>query len=230
MTENLIGQTFGRWTVMARGPNDSRRKARWYCQCCCGNPDIKLVRGDGLKSGQSQSCGCLQRESAQRHNIYDMSQEYAIGYTNKGEEFWVDKDDVPITSQYCWHYTPYGYLRSWDSKNQTFIFLHCLVMGFPDGDVDHIRHPPRREHKVDNRKSNLRVVTRSQNAVNGSLRVNNRSGCTGVCRQNGKYMAYIWIDNHNVNLGIYDKIEDAIKARKEAETKYYGEYRYDANN
>ena len=30
-----------------------------------------------------------------------------------------------------------------------------------------------------------------------------------------------------VNLGLYENIEDAIVARKEAEDKYYGEYSYD---
>lgn len=36
--------------------------ARWRCRCDCGN--IRDVRADDLKSGNSKSCGCIQREKA----------------------------------------------------------------------------------------------------------------------------------------------------------------------
>jgi hypothetical protein len=63
---DLTGKVFERWTVLQRGPNSTPTEAtpngqtRWLCQCACGT--LKLVLGRSLRSGQSRSCGCLQRE------------------------------------------------------------------------------------------------------------------------------------------------------------------------
>jgi len=59
---DLTGNKFGRWTVIKRAKNSSNlcRNPRWFCRCECGNESI--VYGHTLKNGESQSCGCLQRE------------------------------------------------------------------------------------------------------------------------------------------------------------------------
>ena len=62
-TADMVGQRFGRWLVLRQATNPSpetRRGAFWLCECTCGT--TKIVRGDVLKSGDSQSCGCLQKE------------------------------------------------------------------------------------------------------------------------------------------------------------------------
>lgn len=38
------------------------------------------------------------------------------------------------------------------------------------------------------------------------------------------------INNKTLNLGTFAKIEDAIEARKSAEVKYFGEFRFDMSN
>lgn len=58
--ENLIGQKFGRLTVLGLSEKKSGRKSYWVCECECGNK--KLVRSDCLKRGQVQSCGCMKEE------------------------------------------------------------------------------------------------------------------------------------------------------------------------
>ena len=52
---------------------------------------------------------------------------------------------------------------------------------------------------------------------------NSRSGHTGVCwRENmQKYYAYIMVNRKQIPLGYYDKLEDAINARKVGEEKYF---------
>jgi hypothetical protein len=52
---------------------------------------------------------------------------------------------------------------------------------------------------------------------------NSHSGHTGVCwRENmQKYYAYIMVDRKQIPLGHYEKVEDAIAARKAAEEKYF---------
>jgi hypothetical protein len=57
---NLIGQTFGRATVVARN-GTIRERAAWRCQCSCGNEFT--VNGVDLRSGNTSSCGCWGRES-----------------------------------------------------------------------------------------------------------------------------------------------------------------------
>ena len=57
--EDLTGRRFGRWTVLAYAGVNKRRGARWTCLCDCGAHGI--VGAWHLRSGQSQSCGCLCR-------------------------------------------------------------------------------------------------------------------------------------------------------------------------
>lgn len=56
------GVVDSRLTVIKRGENTKNGSARWWCQCNCGNPELKLIVGTKLRSGETQSCGCLQRE------------------------------------------------------------------------------------------------------------------------------------------------------------------------
>lgn len=53
---DLTEQRFGRWTVLARGPNVGIH-AGWECRCECGT--TRLVSGRDLRYGRSKSCGCL---------------------------------------------------------------------------------------------------------------------------------------------------------------------------
>ena len=57
--ENLLNQTFNYLTVID-GPIKKGRRYYWKCQCKCGN--IREVRSDSLKSGQTKSCGCYKNE------------------------------------------------------------------------------------------------------------------------------------------------------------------------
>ncbi|MGH7177995.1 MAG: HNH endonuclease, partial [Tepidisphaeraceae bacterium] len=59
---DLVGQTFGRWTVLERAANDKYQSSRWLCGCVCGVK--RTVRGRSLKRGMSKSCGCWVRELA----------------------------------------------------------------------------------------------------------------------------------------------------------------------
>ena len=58
---DLTNQRFGRLIVLERVANNKNR-VMWKCQCDCGN--IINVRGDYLRIGQTQSCGCKKLEAA----------------------------------------------------------------------------------------------------------------------------------------------------------------------
>ena len=169
---------------------------------------------------------------ARLYNKYDLSGKYGIGYTNKGEEFWFDLEDYDKIKDYCWHFNQWGHLISTERGGTKRVFLHRLVMEpIPTGMiVDHKRHPKGRAHKFDNRKSNLEIKTNQQNAMNQCIHSNNTSGCSGVTRSHNKWLARITYQYKRIILGHFNNLEDAIKARKEAEAKYYGHYSYDNNN
>lgn len=59
--KDITGQTFGRLTVIGIS-HRSNKKIFWNCKCLCGNK--AFVAGNKLKSGWTQSCGCLQKERA----------------------------------------------------------------------------------------------------------------------------------------------------------------------
>jgi hypothetical protein len=60
MRYNLIGRRFGRFVVLAEGGRTKHRSILWLCLCDCG--EKKEVTTGSLLSGNSCSCGCLQKE------------------------------------------------------------------------------------------------------------------------------------------------------------------------
>jgi len=82
-------------------------------------------------------------------------------------------------------------------------------------EIDHIAGV-----KDDNRLSQLRLVTCQEQMANRKIGSSNTSGCMGVFRSRNKWVAEIMVNYKSAYLGSFDKIEDAITARKEAEVKY----------
>lgn len=231
---DLTGQKFGRLTVIERAEDaiteKGNRFARWLCSCECGNDDV-IVFGSALtrKKRPTLSCGCLQRDkvSVITPNDYEFSNDgYVIGYTsNTRKQFIFDIDDYEKVSKYHWYEETNGYIRSSSKKKENRFHIHRLIMGFPDGiGIDHINH-----NILDNRKSNLRAATTSQNAMNRIKGSNNTSGTSGVVwvKSRNKWKSQIKFNNQLIFLGEYDKFEDAEKRRKQAEEEYFGKYSYD---
>ena len=65
--KNEIGNTYGYLTVIERAENTKEGRARWLCQCRCGNTVVVL--GKHLRSSNTKSCGCYQREQAAKSNM-----------------------------------------------------------------------------------------------------------------------------------------------------------------
>ena len=61
------GNTYGYLTVIERAPNNKEGRAMWKCRCKCGNEIIVL--GKHLRSGNTKSCGCYQKERATESNL-----------------------------------------------------------------------------------------------------------------------------------------------------------------
>ncbi len=76
------GLRYGRLLVVKYVGKDNRGKLLWLCKCDCGNE--KIVVGDNLSSGKSNSCGCLKKEflskSGNQYGLYE-NREEAIAKT-----------------------------------------------------------------------------------------------------------------------------------------------------
>lgn len=228
---DLSGQRFGRWNVIKLDHMD--KESFWLCQCDCGN--CRAVRIGDLKNGSSFSCGCYQKEMASKFNIeqneYNLSGKYGVGYIKSGKEFYFDIEDYDLIKNYKWNIVETGYIGAIirGTKRKDRIPLHRLILGlcFENNNknliVDHIDH-----NLFDNRKSNLRIVTKLENNWNSIKRKDNTTGYKGVYldKKYGKYEARISVNKKEIYLGYFYDIEDAALARKNAELKYYGEYRY----
>ena len=108
-------------------------------------------------------------------------------------------------------------------KTWTRYFMHRVLLDpIPEGMiVDHING-----NGLDNRKSNLRIVTYTQNSMNRKMNCRNKSGHSGVRWHNRSktWEASIRIDGIWTYLGSSTDKEEAIKIRKLAEEKYYGQF------
>jgi HNH endonuclease len=113
------------------------------------------------------------------------------------------------------------------SINGCHIYLYHVIWVFhtngkwAKNELDHIDRN-RRNNKV----SNLREATRSENQMNKRCQDNNKSGITGVFWHGlyRKWAARIKINSFTIYLGDFDNIEDARQARYDAEDKYFGEF------
>lgn len=165
----------------------------------------------------------------QERNTYDLTTyDYGVGYTAKCEKFYFDLEDYNIICEHCWHtfVNKRGHVYL---KDRNGILMHRLVMGLEKHDprfVDHISHKT-----LDNRKANLRIADNQTNQMNKSMQNNNTSGAVGVSlnKKSNKWEAYIRINKKRIYLGLFENFDDAVKARKEAEIKYFGEWSYDAS-
>lgn len=218
--KDLTGQKFGMLTVL--GFSKSNGKVRlWKCRCECGN--VKDIKTSSLTSGGTISCGCYRKnrlgEASKKQNHYELYGDFIVGHTTDGFIFLFSTEDYETVLQYCWSTSNKRVRTNINGKN---VFLHRLVLNATnDYEVDHING-----NTFDNRRSNLRLVTRQENMMNTKRRENNTSGKKGVYfrQDTNKWSAEIVYNKQHFSLGCFNTFEEAVKAREEAEAKYFGKY------
>jgi hypothetical protein len=233
--EDLIGRKFGRLTVICQTEDYITPKGihyiQWRCKCDCGKE--KNILESNLKSGKSRSCGCLQKdkilERCRKYNIYDLSNEYGIGYTtNTNLPFYFDKEFFDKIQPYCWQ-------SVWkDKKDKSKTYVRANIDGvtmemqnflLPTDDKHIVDHKNR--NGMDNRLSNLRVCTWQNNTFNQSIRNTNTSGVIGVFFNNNRQNWVACLETNGKKHCRYFKsnqFENAVKARLQMEVNYFGEF------
>lgn len=128
----------------------------------------------------------------------------------------IDADDVEKIRYTKWTES-LGYAYYKGTRTTRGYHMHRLIMGVIGQEkvfVDHINGD-----KLDNRKSNLRLVNKSENAMNMKT-------AKGVYQYGSTYRAGIKIHQKAIFLGSYKIKEEAYYARWYAETILFGEYQY----
>lgn len=106
-------------------------------------------------------------------------------------------------------------------ENGVRIYLHRAIMGLDGPRVDHIDG-----NGLNNRRSNLRHATNSQNLANAGKRRHNTSGFKGVMwyAPSNKWRAEIRFNNRSTHLGYFGSAEAAARAYDMAALELHGEF------
>jgi hypothetical protein len=137
----------------------------------------------------------------------------------------VDDDDYEVVSARRWHAAPCRgkfYARR-GGPGGKHILMHRELMGFPVGmDIDHANGDT-----LDNRRSNLRIATRSQNSANSMKRIG-ATGFKGVTKffrpLKKQYVAQIRCGGSTKNLGYFETAEEAGRVYDRHAYEYWGEF------
>jgi hypothetical protein len=130
----------------------------------------------------------------------------------------VDISDAHRVSEYKWHINANGYAATTTRINGQWvnIGMHRMILGLQPGEKwcgDHINRD-----RLDNRRINLREVTRTTNAQNRTPYRGTSSKYRGVSfrKDRGCWVAYVYADGKRMHLGFFDKEDDAAEASRSA--------------
>lgn len=131
-------------------------------------------------------------------------------YGNVMHTFLLDIEDVKYLEGHKWRsiIKRKNYACPYLGTGHT-VYFHKLILDNPKQQVDHINR-----NTLDNRKSNLRIVSNSVNMYNQDLRSNNTSGFIGVTKlKNNKWKAEISWHKKRYCSPKYDSLEEAVYHR-----------------
>lgn len=149
--------------------------------------------------------------------LLPLGRDAKYGYTK------VDKEYAYL-DQYKWRIDSYGYVVAWNGtgKNKVNLRLHRVICNPSKGlSVDHINND-----KLDNRSSNLREATQSQNMMNRKALKTNKAGFKGVSwhKSSNSYRVCISTNGKQKQIDGFKDVLTAAKRYNELASKYYGDY------
>lgn len=210
---DLTGKRFGRLVVINRCGSDKHQKALWLCVCDCGNDRVAAT--GNLRSGQSVSCGCWMREKVSINNSKH-------GLTRTSEYSTWQGMIQRCTDPNAISYKNYGRrgVRVCDRWLKSFnnFFEDMGPKPTPKHTLD------RKDNNKGYSPDNCKWATRLEQSINKRLSKQNKSGHSGVVwnKKLSKWVARIAVNKTRTHLGVFENLEMAIEARKQAEMKYWG--------
>lgn len=216
MKDDLAGRVFGFWEVI--GPSE---KSYYYtCRCLkCGA--VKSVYKSSLllgKSSMCQSCANSGPCPGKTTAFIKAAKERYLGQVVNG---WKVLDILPPSkrgeSLRCRAVCPACGKETVTSIKRLPHITHCATCN------RNIKKKSEAIHSAAWADGSSLVSVKSR--MCGATNRNSTTGVNGVSRRpDGRYRAYINFKRKQVDLGLYDTLEDAAVARKAAETVLYGEY------
>lgn len=204
MKEIMINKRFGKLVVCKdSGKRTNNGTIIYECKCDCGN--LCEVTSNHLKTGHTKSCGCL------NHRFKD------ITGTRYGKLIAVKRIERKNNST-LWE-------CKCDCGNTCITTLRDLQTGSTIScgcvnELNRVNNFKNRNDLVDGTMLSVVLGTRTINR-------NNTTGYNGVSfdKNRNKYVAQITFKRKNYNLGRFDTLEEAVDARKKAETELYAKYK-----
>ena len=146
----------------------------------------------------------------------------------KGKYTLVDDSDYQSLNKHKWYaWTPnqrdfYAIRDKMANRKRIQIRMSRFLINAEKGQiVDHINH-----NTLDNRKNNLRICNRKENAQNMKKPSSNKSGYKGVSwfKTRNKWRVAIVFNGKQIHAGYFENILDAAKAYNAAATKFFGKF------
>jgi hypothetical protein len=142
---------------------------------------------------------------------------------SRGMQAVIDATAGPSVGAYNWSAAWTGrrwYARRSDPETRKHIYLHRWLLGITDErDGDH-----KDGDGLNNRRSNLRAATESQNMANRAVQSNSASGYKGVIRWRGRWQATVRFANRVERIGTFDTAEEAARAYDARAVELHGEF------
>lgn len=215
LATNIIGQKFGKLTALKMLESNKHKKKMWLCLCECGNE--KEVVSSSLTHGLTKSCGCLQSELT------------TIRLTKHGQA----KAGLKTAEYKCWKGITQRCENIKDSAYHNYGgrgILICERWKNFDNFYADMGEKPSPKHSIERNDvngnyepNNCRWATANEQARNKRISIINTSGVIGVnwSEKDSRWITRITIENQRIYLGSFKELEEAKKAREQAEIKYW---------
>ena len=201
---SLVGNRYGKLTVIEQVESSSRGQRRYRCICDCGGTIIAFA--GNLKSGHTTSCGCNKSPDLTGQVFGKLT---VIGRSDKRNSRGARTTPMWECRCECGAIT----YKATDTLTNPEESMCKSCQGI---------------YAAETARKSAGFVggTQITKLRNMEPTAANTSGCRGVYLENktGKWRARLKFKGKIMNFGSYTKFEDAVAARKAAEEEYYGAF------
>lgn len=209
---DLVGQRFGKLTVLRLYPEATSKNNKWECLCDCGRTSTTSTAH--LRSGHTTSCGCYRVEFGKLNKTHGLRGTPEYGIWSRMRQRCSNKANKD--------YAKYGG-RGIQVADRWLDFANF---------IQDLGRRPSAKHTLERLDVNgnyepgnvIWCADLSRQAFNQNRKSNNRSGRSGVYKnkRTGKWEAFTFAGGTHVRHGSFDTLEDAANCRAAAELKIYG--------